>query len=38
VCRDQALPVVWNLADSYQSPLRKVLDTHDATMRASMAA
>lgn len=32
-CRDLCLPVAWNLAGGYQSPLRKVLDIHDATMR-----
>lgn len=37
-CRDQALPVAWNLAGGYQSPLRRVLDIHDATMRACIAA
>ena len=28
------LPIAWNLAGGYQTPLRKVLDIHDATMRA----
>lgn len=28
------VPVVWNLAGGYQTPLRKVLDIHDNTMRA----
>ena len=28
------LPVAWNLAGGYQSPLRKVLDIHDNTLRA----
>lgn len=28
------IPVVWNLAGGYQTPLRKVLDIHDNTMRA----
>ena len=26
------LPVAWNLAGGYQTPLRKVLDIHDNTM------
>lgn len=37
-CRARSLPVAWNLAGGYQSPLRKVLDIHDATMRACIAA
>lgn len=28
------LPIAWNLAGGYQTPLRKVLDIHDRTMRA----
>jgi acetoin utilization deacetylase AcuC-like enzyme len=28
------IPVAWNLAGGYQSPLRKVLDIHDNTLRA----
>ena len=28
------IPVAWNLAGGYQSPLRKVLRIHDGTMRA----
>jgi acetoin utilization deacetylase AcuC-like enzyme len=28
------LPVVWNLAGGYQTPLRRVLDIHDNTLRA----
>lgn len=28
------IPVVWNLAGGYQTPLRKVLNIHDNTMRA----
>jgi acetoin utilization deacetylase AcuC-like enzyme len=31
-------PIAWNLAGGYQSPLRKVLDLHDNTMRACAAA
>ena len=31
------VPVIWNLAGGYQSPLRKVLDIHDNTMRACTA-
>lgn len=30
-----AIPVAWNLAGGYQTPLRKVLDIHDNTMRAA---
>jgi acetoin utilization deacetylase AcuC-like enzyme len=32
--RAMRVPVVWNLAGGYQTPLRKVLDIHDNTMRA----
>jgi acetoin utilization deacetylase AcuC-like enzyme len=28
------VPVAWNLAGGYQTPLRKVLDIHDGTMKA----
>ena len=28
------LSIAWNLAGGYQTPLRKVLDIHDRTMRA----
>lgn len=28
------VPVAWNLAGGYQTPLRKVLDIHDNTLRA----
>lgn len=31
-CAAMRLPVAWNLAGGYQSPLRKVLDIHDNTM------
>jgi acetoin utilization deacetylase AcuC-like enzyme len=31
------LPVTWNLAGGYQSPLRKVLDIHDNALRARAA-
>jgi hypothetical protein len=31
-------PIAWSLAVGYQSPLRKVLDLHDDTMRACAAA
>lgn len=37
-CASRQLPVAWNLAGGYQSPLRKVLDIHDATLRACLAA
>lgn len=36
-CQEIGLPVAWNLAGGYQTPLRKVLDIHDATMRACIA-
>lgn len=36
-CHELGLPVAWNLAGGYQTPLRKVLDIHDATMRACIA-
>lgn len=32
--RAMGVPVAWNLAGGYQSPLRKVLDIHDNTLRA----
>jgi len=32
-CRKLGLPVAWNLAGGYQTPLRRVLDIHDATMQ-----
>ena len=34
-CREMGLPIAWNLAGGYQSPLRKVLDIHDNTLRAA---
>lgn len=36
-CHELGLPVAWNLAGGYQTPLRKVIDIHDATMRACIA-
>jgi acetoin utilization deacetylase AcuC-like enzyme len=33
-CHELCLPVAWNLAGGYQTPLRKVLNIHDATLRA----
>lgn len=36
-CAALRLPVAWNLAGGYQSPLRRVLDIHDATLRACAA-
>ena len=36
-CRKLGLPVAWNLAGGYQTPLRRVLDIHDATMRMCAA-
>jgi acetoin utilization deacetylase AcuC-like enzyme len=35
--RELKIPVAWNLAGGYQTPLRKVLDIHDNTMRACAA-
>lgn len=35
--RARNLPVVWNLAGGYQTPLRKVLDIHDNTARECIA-
>jgi acetoin utilization deacetylase AcuC-like enzyme len=32
-CKKLGLPVAWNLAGGYQTPLRRVLDIHDATMQ-----
>lgn len=32
------LPVAWNLAGGYQTPLRRVLDIHDNTLRACAKA
>lgn len=32
--RALSVPVAWNLAGGYQTPLRRVLDIHDNTMRA----
>lgn len=32
------LPVAWNLAGGYQTPLRRVLDIHDNTLRACVEA
>lgn len=37
-CRKENVPVVWNLAGGYQTPLRKVLDIHDNTFRAAFAS
>ena len=34
-CRRHGIPVAWNLAGGYQTPLRKVLDIHDNTLRAA---
>ena len=36
--RRMGLPVAWNLAGGYQEPLAKVLDIHDRTMAACVAA
>lgn len=37
-CAARGLPIAWNLAGGYQTPLRKVLDIHDATLRMCLAA
>jgi acetoin utilization deacetylase AcuC-like enzyme len=37
-CRAMGLPVAWNLAGGYQTPLRKVIDIHDHTMIECLAA
>jgi acetoin utilization deacetylase AcuC-like enzyme len=37
-CRSRRLPVAWNLAGGYQTPLRRVLDIHDNTMTECLAA
>ena len=37
-CRKLGLPIAWNLAGGYQTPLRRVLDIHDATMQVCIAA
>lgn len=36
-CKKLRLPVAWNLAGGYQSPLRRVLDIHDATMQMCLS-
>lgn len=36
--RAMGVPVAWNLAGGYQTPLRKVLDIHDNTLRACWEA
>jgi acetoin utilization deacetylase AcuC-like enzyme len=36
-CQNIGVPVAWNLAGGYQTPLRKVLDVHDNTMRECVA-
>ena len=36
--KDLNVPVAWNLAGGYQTPLRKVLDIHDNTARAFLAS
>ena len=30
--KEMGIPVVWNLAGGYQSPIQKVLDIHNGTM------
>jgi acetoin utilization deacetylase AcuC-like enzyme len=36
--QELGIPIAWNLAGGYQSPLRKVLDVHDNTIRACASA
>ncbi|MCC7182360.1 MAG: hypothetical protein IT509_02170 [Rhodocyclaceae bacterium] len=36
-CKKLGIPVAWNLAGGYQTPLRRVLDIHDATMQMCIA-
>ena len=38
ICKLLNIPVAWNLAGGYQTPLRKVLDLHDATMRECVSS
>jgi len=38
MAHERRIPVAWNLAGGYQSPLRRVLDIHDNTMVACAAA
>ena len=38
IARESRIPIAWNLAGGYQEPLRKVLDIHDRTMAACIAA
>ncbi len=38
VARQIGVPIAWNLAGGYQTPLRKVLDIHDNTLRACWRA
>ena len=35
--KDMGMPVAWNLAGGYQTPLRKILDLHDNTAHAFLA-
>jgi acetoin utilization deacetylase AcuC-like enzyme len=37
-CSELGLPVAWNLAGGYQKPIEKVLELHDNTARAAVAA
>lgn len=36
-CKKLGLPIAWNLAGGYQTPLRRVLDIHDNTLLACAA-
>lgn len=36
-CRKLGLPVAWNLAGGYQTPLRRVLNIHDATLQMCLS-
>lgn len=35
--RRQGIPIAWNLAGGYQTPIERVLEIHDNTMRACVA-
>lgn len=35
--RERGIPVAWNLAGGYQTPIQKVLDIHTATLEAHLA-
>ena len=37
-CANRGIPVVWDLAGGYQTPLSKVLDLHEATFNEWLKA